>query len=111
MRLWIDTRSPRDPHLIQHFDCAVLWLNGPRRGSELTQQQTATLIRAAEKTVKDPAGWAADLLDVLQLHGLPASKENICASIAVIDQESNFVANPAVAGLGQDCRTGHCATR
>ena len=73
---------------------------GPAWAAELTQQQTTNLIIAAEKTTKDPAGWASDLLDVLHLHGLPASKENICSSIAVIDQESNFVANPAVAGLG-----------
>ena len=73
---------------------------GPAWAAELTQQQTTNLIIAAEKTTKDPAGWASDLLDVLRLHGLPLSKENICSSIAVIDQESNFVANPAVAGLG-----------
>ena len=73
---------------------------GPAWAAELTQQQTTNLIIAAEKTTKDPAGWASDLLDVLHLHGLSPSKENICSSIAVIDQESNFVANPAVAGLG-----------
>ena len=38
---------------------------------------------------------------MLKLHDLPASKENICAAIAIIDQESSFVANPAVAGLGK----------
>ena len=73
---------------------------GPAWAAELTQQQTTNLIIAAEKTTKDPVGWASDLLDVLHLHGLPPSKENICSSIAVIDQESNFVADPAVAGLG-----------
>lgn len=61
----------------------------------------ARLINAAEKNVKDAQGWADDLLDVLKLHDLPASKENICAAIAIIDQESSFVANPAVAGLGK----------
>lgn len=48
----------------------------------------------------DPRGWAIDLLDVLRTHNLPQSRENICASIAIIDQESNFIADPAVAGLG-----------
>ena len=46
-------------------------------------------------------GRGGDLLDVLKLHNLPASKENICAAIAIIDQESSFVADPAVAGLGK----------
>ena len=73
----------------------------PTLATDISQRQTATLIAAAEKSVKDSQGWATDLLDVLKLHGLPASKENICSAIAVIDQESNFVANPAVAGLGK----------
>jgi Protein of unknown function (DUF1615) len=72
----------------------------PASAAELDQLQTTALIVAAEKTVKDPSGWAADLLDVLHLHGLAPTNENICSSIAVIDQESNFVANPAVARLG-----------
>ena len=67
----------------------------------LSTPGVARLITAAEKNVKDSQGWAADLLDVLKLHDLPASKENICASIAIIDQESGFVADPAVAGLGK----------
>jgi hypothetical protein len=67
----------------------------------LSQPEVARLIIGAEKNVKEPQGWAADLLDVLKLHELSASKENICAAIAVIDQESSFVANPAVAGLGK----------
>ena len=67
----------------------------------LSISQTAGLIGQSEKTVRDPTGWATDLLDVLNAHGLSASKENICSVIAVIDQESNFVANPAVANLGK----------
>jgi hypothetical protein len=67
----------------------------------LSPSGVARLITAAEKNVKDTRGWADDLLDVLKLHDLPASKENICAAIAIIDQESSFVADPAVAGLGK----------
>lgn len=63
--------------------------------------QTANFIRAAEKSVKDTIGWAEDLLDVLKQHGFPRSRENVCSLIAVIDQESGFVANPVVPGLGR----------
>ena len=62
---------------------------------------TARLISAAEKGVADPQGWAFDLHDVLQVHGLPQTRENVCAAIAVIDQESNFHADPTVQGLGK----------
>jgi hypothetical protein len=62
---------------------------------------TVMLIKAAEPAVADPRGWAGDMLEVLNLHGLPQSRENVCAIIAVADQESGFVANPAVPNLGK----------
>ena len=70
------------------------------QSADLSSAQTAKLIKHARPNVKDAQGWADDLLDVLHLNQSPPTRENICASIAVIDQESNFVADPAVAGLG-----------
>jgi Protein of unknown function (DUF1615) len=67
---------------------------------ELSIAETTRLIQSARKTVVDPKGWAIDLLDVLRAQNQPASRENICAAIAVIDQESNFVADPEVSDLG-----------
>jgi Protein of unknown function (DUF1615) len=67
---------------------------------ELSLSETTKLIQKARKSAIDPQGWATDLLDVLRTQNQPATRENICASIAVIDQESNFVANPEVEGLG-----------
>jgi hypothetical protein len=67
---------------------------------ELSINETTRLIQSARKTVVDPKGWAIDLLDVLRSQNQPASRENICAAIAIIDQESNFVADPAVTDLG-----------
>jgi hypothetical protein len=74
---------------------------GARADTTIDLNTTTRLIRAAEKSARDPEGWAFDLLDVLQLHRLPQTKENVCAAIAVIDQESNFNADPAVTGLGK----------
>jgi hypothetical protein len=67
----------------------------------VTLDTTTRLVRAAEKNVVDPKGWALDLLDVLQVHNFPQTKENVCAVIAIIDQESSFNADPIVPGLGQ----------
>ena len=67
----------------------------------VTVATTTKLIRSAEKSVIDAQGWALDLHDVLQQHDFPQSKENICAAVAVIDQESGFVADPPVPGLGK----------
>ena len=44
--------------------------------------------------------WAKDIYDITEQFGIPQNKDNICSIIAVVDQESNFVADPQVAGLG-----------
>jgi hypothetical protein len=67
----------------------------------ITVGQTTRLIRLAEKNVEDANGWAIDLHDVLIQHELDISPENVCAAIAVIDQESGFIADPVVPGLGK----------
>lgn len=67
----------------------------------LSLEQTTQLIKIAEPKVREPRAWASDLLTVLKEHGLEQSRENICAVIAIADQESGFVANPAVPNLGK----------
>jgi hypothetical protein len=70
------------------------------RAADVPVEKVARLVRQAETGVADPRGWAVDILDVLRLHGLDRDQENVCAVIAVVDQESGFVADPAVPGLG-----------
>ena len=59
------------------------------------------LMKNARPGIQEADGWAADLLDVMQAQSIAPSRENVCAAIAVIDQESNFNANPVVPGLGK----------
>ena len=49
----------------------------------------------------DRAGWAADIQSAFHAQGIAGNDENICATLAVIEQESGFVADPEVAGLGR----------
>lgn len=67
----------------------------------ITVGETTRLIRQAEKDVEDANGWAIDLHDALIQNELGVNPENVCAAIAVIDQESGFVADPVVPGLGK----------
>jgi Protein of unknown function (DUF1615) len=76
-------------------------LAGPVWADDVSVAQAARLIQLSEKGVPDARGWAADLLDVLRVHRLERSRENACAAIAIIDQESSFRADPAVPGLGK----------
>lgn len=65
---------------------------------QLNAEQITSLI---PNRVKDRHSWAKDIDTINKELKIPNSKENICTIIAIVDQESNFVANPNVAGLGQ----------
>ncbi len=80
---------------------ALLFASLASADSTINVLITARLVQQAQRDVQDAKGWAFDLLDVLQLHDLPQTRENVCAVIAVIDQESGFKADPPVAGLGK----------
>ena len=60
----------------------------------------ANISRLIPARVKDRLIWAQDINRIMDDLIIVKNKENICSVIAVIDQESNFVANPAVPGLG-----------
>lgn len=64
----------------------------------LESEQIRKLIPAR---VSDRPSWAKDIYDITDQLGIPQTKENICTIVAVVDQESNFVADPQVPGLGE----------
>ncbi|WP_163120831.1 DUF1615 family protein [Acinetobacter portensis] len=63
----------------------------------LKQEQ---LKRLLPNRVSDRESWSKDIYDISEQFGIPQTKENMCSIIAVVDQESNFHADPEVAGLG-----------
>lgn len=48
---------------------------------------------------RDPEGWARDVATAFSALNLVPSTENLCAVLAVTEQESGYQADPAVAGL------------
>jgi hypothetical protein len=79
----------------------ILAWAGTGMAADLAPGEVYLLVKHVRPGVKEADGWAADLLDVMQAQKIPATRENVCAALAVIDQESNFVANPVVPGLGK----------
>lgn len=51
--------------------------------------------------VKDRDGWSGDIFTAFSTLRIPPTPDNICAVIAVIEQESTFQADPVVPGLSQ----------
>ena len=54
--------------------------------------------QAIPRGVADRAGWAADISNGLKVQGLEASRQNVCAVVAVIEQGIQFQVNTVVPG-------------
>lgn len=74
--------------------------------ADTTSQRTPEEVRAQLRqlipaSVQDRAGWAADIQGAFAALEIEPSPQNLCAVLAVTEQESTYTANPAVPGLGK----------
>ena len=71
----------------------------PSQAGLAPQDALSVARKAVPPGVKDAAGWASAIQTSFSLLGLPATRGSLCATVAIIEQESNFQVNPVVAGL------------
>lgn len=72
----------------------------PVTPAPLSDQQIHNIVlKLLPSTLQDKAGWATDLQMSLKYLQIPPTTAHFCAVIAVIAQESNFQADPAVPNL------------
>lgn len=78
---------------------------GPGRGPSVdaegmgpTEARKAVVALLQTKT-RDADGWAADIQAALSTLELPSTAQNLCAVMAVIEQESGFRTDPEVPGM------------
>ncbi len=69
--------------------------------SKNPQQVRTDIVRLMPSHVPDKQGWATDISTAFNAQDIDPSKENICAVLAVTDQESNFSVNTPIPGLGK----------
>ncbi len=85
------------------FGCAVdEGVRGPLppRPADV-RAQIAGLLPA---NMADRAGWAVDIHAAFTALGIPPNPSNICAVLAITEQESSFQADPSVPNLGRIAR-------
>lgn len=68
---------------------------------ELTRADIKKLSKMLPKRVKDRQAWAEDILKIMDELKIERNLQNTCSIVAVVDQESNFQADPAVPNLGK----------
>ncbi|WP_110643189.1 DUF1615 domain-containing protein [Salinicola sp. CPA57] len=65
------------------------------------KSELVTLIPAS---AEDRDGWATDITAAFSAQNLPATRDNLCSVLAVIEQESTYRADPSVANLSTIAR-------
>jgi hypothetical protein len=81
-------------------------------GSQRTQepvarspaQVKADILRLLPANAVDRQGWATDIQVAFTSQNIAPTTQNLCAVMAVTEQESTFQADPAVPGLGKIAR-------
>ncbi|MCQ9427126.1 DUF1615 domain-containing protein [Pseudomonas sp. LJDD11] len=81
--------------------CASRPSGPPPLSPEQARERVQALLPAS---VVDRQGWAADIQTALTTQDIAATPENICAVLAVTEQESTFQADPPVPGLARIAR-------
>ena len=81
--------------------CALEAPREPVREPAAVRALIGNLIPA---TVADRKGWAADIYFAFSSLKIPPSDGNICATLAIIEQESTYRADPPVTNLGKIAR-------
>ncbi|MCX9155734.1 DUF1615 domain-containing protein [Niveibacterium sp. 24ML] len=77
----------------------------PARPPYLNEREGVALVqRLLPSKASDRKGWAEDIFRAFAALQLPPTVDNFCAAIAVIEQESSFIADPPVPGLGRIVR-------
>ena len=80
---------------------------GSRQAQEPERQPAEVkkqIVQLLPVKTADREGWANDIYAAFSAQQIPSTTQNICAVLAVTEQESTFQADPPVPGLGKIAR-------
>ncbi len=63
-------------------------------------ESRALIEQLLPESVHDRKGWVTDIYRGFAEQGIDPTRQNVCAVLAVIEQESGFSVNPVIPGLG-----------
>ncbi|MDT3718629.1 DUF1615 domain-containing protein [Pseudomonas oryzihabitans] len=101
----LSPRAWRGPALLAAVLLAGCSLTPTSQGPQRSPTEVrAELLRLLPTSVADRQGWAADIQSAFSAQRLDPSTENLCAVLAVVEQESTYRVDPPVPGLGRIAR-------
>lgn len=77
----------------------------PAQVSRRPAEVRAQIVRLMPAKIRDREGWATDIYAAFATLDIEPTTQNLCATLAVIEQESTFTVSPVVPGLGRIART------
>lgn len=76
----------------------------PRPEEPRPSEVRAQIVRLMPARIPDRQGWATDIYAAFAAQDIPPTTENLCAVLAVTEQESTFQVDPPVPGLAKIAR-------
>ena len=74
---------------------------GPQQPERSEAEVKAQIVRLLPAKVADRSGWAQDIYTAFDTQNIYPSTENICAVLAVTEQESTYQVDPPVPNMGK----------
>ncbi|WP_342245122.1 DUF1615 domain-containing protein [Pseudomonas sp. OTU5201] len=83
---------------------AACGTRGPEEQVLRPAEVRAKVVRLMPSSVADRQGWAADIQTAFAAQDIPPTNSNLCAVLAVTEQESTYQVDPQVPGLAKIAR-------
>jgi hypothetical protein len=90
--------------LLLALSCTLIVSACHKNTDEEQLSERDKVARLIPERVPDRKLWATDMLAIMDDAKIPHTLNNLCSIVAIVDQESNFHANPAVPNLPNDAK-------
>ena len=103
--------KPTLPAILIRLTTLLPWLlvaacaTAPQQSTRAPDEVRSEIVRRMPANVQQPGCWAVDIQTAFEVQKIEPSSENICAVIAITEQETGFRVDPPVPNLANVARS------
>ena len=103
--------KPTLPAILIRLTTLLPWLlvaacaTAPQQSTRAPDEVRSEIVRRMPANVHQPGSWAVDIQTAFEVQKIEPSSENICAVIAITEQETGFRVDPPVPNLANVARS------